>query len=80
MIKTGELTILNARDRKTIQTIITSSPDSPFSYLVLKLSKAFKNITPNHYVVLGYMIGYSRGAVETYGDILNNNTPCQRQN
>lgn len=79
MIRT-DLAIVSPKDRKVIEGIVAASPDSAFSRFVYQLSKAFKDVTPNHYIVLGYMIGYYAGSVNSYIEIQNNNTPCQRQN
>lgn len=80
MIWTDSIKVVAPRERRVIEQIVAENPCTPFNILALRINQHIKNVTPLHYIVLGYMIGHFVGAVESHEQIITNNLPCQRVN
>ena len=78
MVKEFEI-LVSTRDREIIEEVALCSPgDLPLFYLVEQLQKRIKNITANHYMVLGFVVGVIRGTEKTLEEFHNNQNPLSK--
>ena len=71
--------LVNKRDREIIESLVLENPNYSFSMQITRLHKAFGiNITPIHYIELGYVIGLICGTEQTREYFFTNQNPLSK--
>ena len=70
--------LITPKDISLIEQMINENPDRCILFYKLRLTQSIKNITPDHYIVLGYMIGLIHATEKTLEDFHYNNNPLTK--
>jgi len=73
---------ISENDVRIIYDIILNFASSmPYAKLKILLIKLFQSdIRPEHYIILGHLIGYCLATEETHDELTKQFSLCQRQN
>ncbi len=80
MINTKANFGITQKDAEKITAIIDNTGLHNLNIIYFHASKSIKNITVNHALFIGYLIGQIQATEKTLETISNNLQPCQRQN
>lgn len=64
-------TVIEQNEIETIQSMVDIFPCEDYIFYIEYLRKVIKDVKPQHYLFVGYLIGYSVSTDETLHAILN---------
>lgn len=64
--------------KRTIERIVVTMPDQPFNLYSFHMALAIPNITPEHYLYLGFVIGQIEATEKTLTNFHNTQNPFSK--